>query len=139
MHKGKQEISVGEAHCDNRMEFDRENHEIQEVMDQEPRRPKLDLNGLWSRPPDLPYGLAGPLPCPPTSRFIHSQVCSPYILFSHFILSVSNWIKNPFVGVWPPVSIRQDMGRTIRGGPAHKIKACTALLDVYRKILYSTK
>ena len=32
------------------------------------------------------------------------------------------------VGVWPPVSIRQDMGRTTRGGPAHKIKACTARL-----------
>ena len=29
-------------------------------------------------------------------------------------------------GVYPPVSIRQDMGRTIRGGPAHKIKACGA-------------
>ena len=33
----------------------------------------------------------------------------------------------------------QDMGRTIRGGPAHKIKACTTLLDVNRKTLYSTK
>ena len=43
------------------------------------------------------------------------------------------------MGVWPPVSIRQDMGRTIRGGPAHKIKACTALLDMHRKTLYSTK
>ena len=43
------------------------------------------------------------------------------------------------VGVWPPVSIRQDMGHTIRGGPAHKIKACTALLGVHRKISYSTK
>ena len=43
------------------------------------------------------------------------------------------------VGVWPPVSIRQDMGRIIRGGPAHKIKACTALVDVHHKILYSTK
>ena len=43
------------------------------------------------------------------------------------------------VGVWPPVSSRQDMGRTIRGGPAHKIKACTALLGVHRKTLYSTK
>ena len=31
------------------------------------------------------------------------------------------------------------MGHTIRGGPAYKIKACTALLDVHRKILYSTK
>ena len=41
--------------------------------------------------------------------------------------------------VWPSVSIRKDMGRTIRGGPAHKIKACTALIDVHRKILYSTK
>ena len=43
------------------------------------------------------------------------------------------------VGVWPLVSIRQDMGCTIRGAPAHKIKVCTALLGVHRKILYSTK
>ena len=43
------------------------------------------------------------------------------------------------VGVWSPVSTRQDMGCTIRGGPAHKIKACTALLSVHHKILYSTK
>ena len=43
------------------------------------------------------------------------------------------------VGVWPPISTRQDMGCTIKGGPAHKIKACTALVDVHRKILYSTK
>ena len=40
---------------------------------------------------------------------------------------------------WPSVSTRQDMGRTIRGGPAYKIKACTALLGVHRKLLYSTK
>ena len=33
----------------------------------------------------------------------------------------------------------QDMGRTIGGGPAHKIKACTALLGVHLKTLYSTK
>ena len=43
------------------------------------------------------------------------------------------------MGVWPLVSTRQDMGRTIRGGPAHKIKACTTLLGVHRKIMYSTK
>ena len=43
------------------------------------------------------------------------------------------------MGVRPPVSTRQDMGRTIGGGPAHKIKACTVLLGVHRKILYSTK
>ena len=43
------------------------------------------------------------------------------------------------MGVWPPVSTRQDMGRTIRGGLAHKIMACTALLGVHRKILCSTK
>ena len=43
------------------------------------------------------------------------------------------------VGVWPPVSTRQDMGRTIRGGLAHKIKMCTALLGVHHKLLYSTK
>ena len=43
------------------------------------------------------------------------------------------------VGVWPPISTRQNMGRTIRGDPAHKIKTCTALLDMHRKLLYSTK
>ena len=43
------------------------------------------------------------------------------------------------MGVWPLVSTRQDMGHTIRGGLAYKIKACTTLLDVHHKILYSTK
>ena len=43
------------------------------------------------------------------------------------------------MGVWPPIPIRQDMGRTIRGGLAHKIKVCMTLVDVHRKILYSTK
>ena len=43
------------------------------------------------------------------------------------------------VGVRPLVFTRQDMGRTIRGGPAHKIQAFTALVDVHHKILYSTK
>jgi hypothetical protein len=36
----------------------------------------------------------------------------------------------------PPVPTRQDMGRTIRGGPAHKMKAGvrrTALVIVHRK------
>jgi hypothetical protein len=51
----------GEAHHDNRMEFDHENHEIQEVMDQGPHRPKLDPNGLRARPPGLLFGLASPL------------------------------------------------------------------------------
>ena len=48
-------------------------------------------------------------------------------------------VRGLTVGVWPPVSTRQDMGRTIKGGPAHKIKAYTALLGVHRKLLYSTK
>ena len=43
------------------------------------------------------------------------------------------------VGVWPPVSTRQDMGHTIGVNLAHKIKACTTLLGVHRKLLYSTK
>ena len=43
------------------------------------------------------------------------------------------------VGVWPLISTRQDKGRTIRGGLAHKIKACMALLGVHRKLLYCTK
>ena len=33
----------------------------------------------------------------------------------------------------------RDMGRTLRGGSARKIKACMALVDVHRKTLYSTK
>ena len=49
------------------------------------------------------------------------------------------WRRSPTVGVWPPVFTRQDMGRTLKGGPAHKIKACTALVNVHHKILYSTK
>ena len=36
MHKGKHETSVGEAHLDDKMEFNRENHEIQKAMDQIP-------------------------------------------------------------------------------------------------------
>ena len=43
------------------------------------------------------------------------------------------------VVVWPPVSTADHMGCALRGGLAHKIKACTALLGVHRKILYSTK
>ena len=39
------------------------------------------------------------------------------------------------VGVWPPVSSRQDMGRTIKGGPAHKIEACTVRLQVVLDIV----
>ena len=84
-------------HHDNKMEFDCENHEIQEVMDQEPRRPKLDPNGLQARPPGLPYGMAGPPQYPLTSCFIHGQVCGQYILFSPISLSVSNRIKNPLI------------------------------------------
>ena len=48
-----------------------------------------------------------------------------------------HFISSHDVGVWPSVSMRQDMGRTIRGGLAHKIKTCTALVDVHRKILYT--
>ena len=52
--------SVGETHRDNKMEFDRENYEIQKVMDQKPCSPKLDRNGPESGLPDLLHGLAGP-------------------------------------------------------------------------------
>ena len=47
--------------------------------------------------------------------------------------------SQPLWGICPLVSTRQDIGRTIRGGPAHKIKACTVLVDVHRNILYSTQ
>ena len=72
--------------------------------------------------------------------------CSADLLpFSYFLtLAPHDYVtyyqpRGLAMGVWPPVSTRQDMGRTIRGGPAHKIKACTTLVDVHRKILYSTK
>ena len=61
MHKGKQEISVGEAHRDNEARLDRENHEIQKAMDQIPRSPKLDQNGPESGPPSLLQGPTGPV------------------------------------------------------------------------------
>ena len=34
--------SVGETHHGDRMEFNRENHEIQKAIEQKPRSPKLD-------------------------------------------------------------------------------------------------
>ena len=46
VHKGKQETSVGKAHRDNKTRSDSKNHEIQEVIDQGPLRPKMDSNGL---------------------------------------------------------------------------------------------
>ena len=39
------------------------------------------------------------------------------------------------VGDIPPGTIRWYMGHTIKGGLAHKIKACTTLLGVHRKLL----
>ena len=67
-HKGIQEKKCGEAHHDDRMEFDRENHEIQKAMDQKPHSPKLDRNGPESGPPGFLHGPAGPpqLSCPKT-------------------------------------------------------------------------
>jgi hypothetical protein len=87
----------GKAHCDNKIEFDSENHEIQKVMDQEPRRPKLDPNGPESRPLGLTYGPAIPPLFPLASHFVHGQVRGPYVLFSPIMLSISNRIKNPLI------------------------------------------
>ena len=39
------------------------------------------------------------------------------------------------VGDIPPGTTRWNMGRTIRGGPAHKIKACTSRLQVVLDIV----
>ena len=66
------------------------------------------------------------------------------LVFYFLILAPRDYItyyqaRGLAVGVWPSVSRRQDMSRTIRGGPAHKIKACMALLGVHRKTLYGTK
>ena len=52
--------SVGETHHDNKMEFDRENHEIQKAMDQEPHSPKLDRDRPKSGPPGLLHGPPSP-------------------------------------------------------------------------------
>jgi hypothetical protein len=66
--------SVGETHHDIKTEFDRENHEIQEVMDHKPCSPKLDPNGPESGPPSLLHGPAGPPQRCLTSHFIYGQV-----------------------------------------------------------------
>ena len=63
-------------------------------------------------------------------------VCTVLLLV---LLVVAYFVFMVTVGVWPPVSTRQDMDHTIIGGLDHKIKACTALLGVHRKLLYSTK
>jgi hypothetical protein len=88
---------VGEAHHDDRTEFDRENQEIQKAMDQIPCSPKLDQNRPESGPPNLLHGPIGPIHLHLTSRFVHSQVCGPYDLFSHISLSVLNQIENPII------------------------------------------
>ena len=88
---------MGEAHRDNKTEFDHENHEIQKVMDKKPCSPKLDQNGPESGPPGLLHGSAGPAQLHLISRFVHSQVCGPYDLFLHVSLSVSNQIENPMI------------------------------------------
>ena len=88
---------MGEAHRDNKTEFDRENHEIQKAMDQIPCSPKLDRNGPKSGPLGHPYGPAGPSQCCLTLCLVHGQVCIPYDLFSHGSLSVLNRIENPLI------------------------------------------
>ena len=50
--------SEGEAHRNNKMRLDRENHKIQKAMVQEPRSPKLDQNRPESGPLDHLHGLA---------------------------------------------------------------------------------
>ena len=66
--------SVGETHHDNKTEFDRENYEIQKVMDQKPCSPKLDRNGPESGLPDLLHGPIGPSQRRLASCFVHGQV-----------------------------------------------------------------
>ena len=64
------------------------------------------------------------------------HLSAPYL---SLVIRLSFPIDLGSVGVCPLVSTRQDMGRTLKGGLAHKIKACTTLVDMHRKILYSTK
>ena len=52
--------SVGEAHRDIKIEFDRRNHEIQKAIEQKPRSPKLERNRPKSGPPSLLHGPADP-------------------------------------------------------------------------------
>jgi hypothetical protein len=44
--KAYRKISVGEAHHDNKTEFNHKNYEVREVMDQGPCATKMDPNGL---------------------------------------------------------------------------------------------
>ena len=87
----------GETHRDIKTEVDRENHENHKATEHEPRSPKLDPNGPESGPPGLLHGPASPAQLCLTSRFVHSQVCGPYDLFLHVMLSVSNGIENPLI------------------------------------------
>jgi hypothetical protein len=66
--------SVEETHRDDRTKFDKEIHELWKVINRGPRMMKWALRGHQSRPPGIPYGLAGPPPHRLTSHFVHGQV-----------------------------------------------------------------
>ena len=86
---------------------------------------------LWTGPPLMVRPMSWG-PYPHNLVFVFFTIVLAFWFFLFFSLKVV------FIStLWGYGS--QDMGRTIRGGPTHKIKACTALLGVHRKTLYSTK
>jgi hypothetical protein len=60
VHKLYRKTSVGETHHDIKMEFNHENHEIQKVMNKQPRMTKRASSSHQSGPPDLHNGPPGP-------------------------------------------------------------------------------
>jgi hypothetical protein len=96
VHKGKQETSVGKTHRDIKTKSDHGNHEIREVMDQEPRSPKLDPNrpesGCLASYMGQPAHHSAALPY--TSSMVSFE---PNTLYFHVSLSVLNWIENPLI------------------------------------------
>ena len=89
--------SVGETHHDNKTRSDRENHEIRKVISEGPCPTKRASSSPWSKPLGLLFGLASPSLCHLTSCFVYDQVCGPYTLFSHVMLSVLNRIENSLI------------------------------------------
>ena len=76
--------SVGETHRNNKTEFNRENYEVQKVMDQGPCAIKRASSSSCSRPPSLLFGPAGPSWCHLAPSFVLGQVCANMFYFHMF-------------------------------------------------------
>ena len=82
--------SVGEAHSNNKTRVDRENHEIQKAMDQEPCSPKLDRNGPERGPLGILHGPTGPSQCYLTSSStVRFEPNTLYFYMFHFLFQLN--------------------------------------------------